>query len=206
MANVVANNGPVVTLNDGSTETVEIPTVKTVCIESAKVNTVDVNNKGFTVEANGGCGVTVTGGTNATAVVQGTKVMVVAIGIAGPQGPSGVVAGSVLTINSGEDLGGHRAVFLVNGNAFHASSDAPTAERKVIGITTGASITNASANILPSGELVGLSALTPDEPVYLGLNGVITQALPATGFIQQLGVALTSTKILVAINQPIRLA
>lgn len=49
-------------------------------------------------------------------------------------------------------------------------------------------------------------AWQPDKPVFLGTDGTLTQSLIGVLFVQQVGVALTPTKIVIRISQPIRRA
>lgn len=45
-------------------------------------------------------------------------------------------------------------------------------------------------------------AWVPDKPVFLGVNGTLTQDTTGLLFVQQVGVALTATKIVIRISQP----
>lgn len=49
-------------------------------------------------------------------------------------------------------------------------------------------------------------AWVPDKPVFLGTNGTLTQTTFGVLFVQQVGVALTPTKIVIRISQPIKRA
>ena len=49
-------------------------------------------------------------------------------------------------------------------------------------------------------------AWQPNKPVFLGIDGTLTQSLIGVVFVQQVGVALTPTKIVIRISQPIRRA
>lgn len=49
-------------------------------------------------------------------------------------------------------------------------------------------------------------AWQPDKPVFLGIDGTLTQSLIGVVFVQQVGVALTPTKIVIRISQPIKRA
>lgn len=49
-------------------------------------------------------------------------------------------------------------------------------------------------------------AWQPDKPVFLGTDGTLTQSLIGVLFVQQVGVALTPTKIVIRISQPIKRA
>lgn len=77
---------------------------------------------------------------------------------------------------------------------------------KVIGLSKGAVVTGGLLEIVTASELDGFTGLIPNTQVYLGLNGLITQTVPTSGFIQQLGVAITSTSILVNLSLPLLLS
>ena len=107
--------------------------------------------------------------------------------------------GGVTTIKvSGQDLGGHRVVMLAtNGFIYYASSFTENHYNKILGITTQASTAGANTIIQIMDVMEeGSWDWTPDLPVFLGDNGLLTQNEEDTGiFILQIGVALTATKI-----------
>lgn len=118
----------------------------------------------------------------------------------------GGTAGAVfITRAAGEDLGGHRAVILLSGSAFYADSTELSHAGLVVGLTTGAVALGGAASIQSCGELLGLSGLIPDQPIYLSTNGTLIQTPPSSGFALQLGIALSSTAILININTAIGL-
>lgn len=132
---------------------------------------------------------------------KGVKILTV-----GTQGATGASATAIpLTMEAGETLGSLIAVISINSKVFAASNTNNTHSNKVIGIITQAVSINQSVNIQTAGELDGFFGLTIGEPVYLQYNGTITSTIPAIGFIQQLGIALTSTKILINIQPTITL-
>ncbi len=134
-----------------------------------------------------------------------TDVEVITVGLIGPQGPQGIpgpAGGAAISIVAGEDLGGHRAVVTDNGLAYYADNTNADHSNIVLGITLGAVNAGDPASVVTLGELPGLFGLTPNAPIYLSNNGILTQVVPTTGFIQQLGTAIVSDRMLVNI-QPI---
>lgn len=135
-------------------------------------------------------------------IVVDQSVDVVAVaeqGPPGPPGPQGPAGATTIAFTAPASLGGLRVltanlVYADSGNSLHIN--------KVIGFTTGAASAGQPLFIQTSGELDGFSSLTIG-PVYLGANGVVTQIPPTTGFIQQVGVATSSTTILINISSPI---
>jgi len=117
------------------------------------------------------------------------------------QGPPGVSgASATISYMAGTNLSGGIAVILSSSTAIAANSTTLAHAGKVVGITTGAVLIGNPATIQASGELEGFSGLTINSKVYLQSNGTITSTIPTTGFIQQVGVALTTTKVLINIQ------
>ena len=122
-------------------------------------------------------------------------------------GPAGASGACTFTITAGQDLSGHRMVSVnSSGQAVYADKDTPATVRQVLGLTTGAAMNGVQATVLQAGEIAEPSwTLDPGTPVYLGNNGLLTQILPATGVILQVGVPLTAKMLLVDIKKPISL-
>ena len=126
------------------------------------------------------------------------------LGPQGPQGPAG--DGSTFTKIADSNLSGHRAVKAVSGDRVaYVSSGTPTDIGLAIAITTGAAAADATATLRAYGEISEPSWAWTPGPVFLGVNGVLTQTVPTSGYVQQIGVALSSTKLMVDIRPPIRL-
>lgn len=123
----------------------------------------------------------------------------------GPAGPSGSSSGTI-TVNAGQDLSGHRIVSMMSGAAVYASADDIDTVVNVIGMTTGAALSGTDAEVLPSGELTETSwAWDTDSPVFLGNNGSLTQTVPTSGVMLQIGVPTAATKLLIDIKMPIKI-
>ncbi len=117
------------------------------------------------------------------------------------QGPAGVSgAFTPIIYVAGTNLSGGMGVILSNSTAIAANSTTLAHAGKLIGITTGSALTGDSAVIQTSGELEGFFGLTVNSKVYLQANGTITSTIPTTGFVQQVGIALTTTKVLINIQ------
>lgn len=101
------------------------------------------------------------------------------------------------------DIGGLRVLLADQSYADQTNSNS---YGKVIGLSKGAVVTGGLLEIVTASELAGFTGLIPNTQVYLGLNGLITQTVPTSGFIQQLGVAITSTSILVNLSLPLLLS
>jgi len=131
-----------------------------------------------------------------------TTVEVITAGLVGPQGPQGIAGpsgGATIEMAAGENLSGHRAVVSSGGLAMYADSAIAAHQNRVIGVTANSTTAGSVVNVVMSGQLNGLFGLTPDMPIYLANNGALTQTVPASGFIQQLGTAITADSMSVNI-------
>lgn len=128
-------------------------------------------------------------------------------GVPGQQGPIGPSGGTALTVTSDVAIGGGRFVVLdENQKAKYASSDTPAHASKVLGLTLGATNPGDPIYVQRSGEIVEPSwNLVLDTPVYLGVNGLLTQAEPANPSVFSLivGFPVTATKLFLSFREPI---
>lgn len=116
---------------------------------------------------------------------------------------SGGAGANVIAKTAGETLGGHRVVWINDDDkVYYASAANATAER-VAGLTTGAANAGTGATIQPLGEMIEGSWNWIPGPVYLGLNGVLTQTPPLTGALIEVGVATTPTRLIIRIGEPV---
>ena len=103
----------------------------------------------------------------------------------------------VSQITAGEDIGGHRAVIISGGQAFHADHTDTTQIGQYAGITSGAATTGNPVTVHHDGELEEASWTWTPGPIYVSTNGTLTQTKPTTGWIMNAAVALTATRILI---------
>jgi|SRR5688572_154325 len=129
------------------------------------------------------------------------------VGIPGPPGPPGGGGGGPaedlrITGTAAVPLGGHRAVYRrADGLIDYADAATLSHMSRAIGITTAAAAAGGAVTIVMLGEMTeGSWTWTPGGAIFLGLNGVLTQnvpALPGSAFQAVLGVAVTSTTMYV---------
>ena len=126
-------------------------------------------------------------------------------GATGPAGPSGA---SVATYTAGEALGGHRVVKAdAAGQAVYATNtDLPS--QHLLGVTTGAASMGAAVSVQRFGDMIEPSwSWTPNLPIFLGTNGLLTQAYPAgASLVIIVGFAITPTSVMLAVREPIAIA
>ena len=128
-------------------------------------------------------------------------------GVAGADGAPGVAGGVVIQCTAGEALGGHRVVVLnASAEAVYASNAVPEHLHKVLGLTTGAVILGAEATVQTGGEMTEPTwAWTLDAPIFLGVDGLLTQTPPASGFLLVVAFPVTATKIFIKLREPLAL-
>jgi hypothetical protein len=124
----------------------------------------------------------------------------------GPPGPPGRDGSAVgVTAVSSIAISGHRVVLVPATDVQYASNDDPTHVNKVLGLTNNAAAAGDDIEVVTAGEVIEPSWNWTPGPVYLGLNGLLTQTVPTSGFIKQVGIAMTATRLLVAFWPPIML-
>ena len=123
-------------------------------------------------------------------------------GVVGTQGIPGMQ--QYLTVLAGENLGGNRVVYIADGRAFYADSDNLTCSNASVGITNGAAVLDDIINIQTSGYMQEPSwQWSTNLPLFLGVNGLMTQTMPTTGFSQIIGIVTSSTEIIIQIQPSI---
>lgn len=135
---------------------------------------------------------------------------VMSVGLTGPMGPRGLAgasgAGTTASVYlAGSAIGGLRVVLLASDQrVIYADQTIVEHARRVLGVSLNAAIENDEVTICTGGEVTDPSwNWDTDLPVYLGINGLLTQVAPAIGFSLVIGIALSSTYIFVNIREPI---
>lgn len=106
--------------------------------------------------------------------------------------------GTMVEATAGDTLSGHKAVAIVSGEAVHADKDNAAHRGLVRGVTTGAVIDGEIALIQTYGPMLEPSwTWTPNQPIYCGTNGTLTQTVPTSGWLQQIATADTATLIFI---------
>ena len=104
-------------------------------------------------------------------------------------------------------LSGHRAVYIKdNSKVNYADKDDATSALMLLGITVSAADADMPVDVQYGGELVEPSwNWVVNSPVYLGNSGVLTQTLPTTGLIRQIGIPSSPTSLFIEIQPIIKL-
>lgn len=113
----------------------------------------------------------------------------------------------ITTGTAAEPLSGQRIVYRAVDGIRYASSDSLTNAELAFGFTTGAANTGETVNIVTFGEISSQGwGLTHEEPIWLGLNGMVTQTPPSSGVCVQVGKAFSADTAHVDIEQAIYLS
>lgn len=137
------------------------------------------------------------------------------VAIPGPIGPKGDKgekgdtglpgSGSVVLITTTNPIGGGRVIAINNEVPVYASNDNISLAKKVIGISENASDSNSELIIKTHGIMTDSSwNWDTSKPLYLGINGLITQTYPdSADYLLVIGEPLSNDTIKVLIETPI---
>lgn len=109
-----------------------------------------------------------------------------------------------------QPIGGHRVVIVLGADGIdYADANNIAHAGLVLGITTTAAAKGDRAAVQTSDDAEHDGwAFTPNKPVFVGSNGMLTQVVPTTSnskFHQQIGTALSANKLHIQIFQPTKL-
>ena len=132
------------------------------------------------------------------------------VGAEGPEGPRGVAGGRVVKRAPGVLSAGRAVRALADGDHVDvASAFVSSTARTLVGVVaTSAAAADEEVEVVLRGELDDdVWTFTPQQNVYVGDNGVLTQTIdPTWSYVCVVGRALTPTKLLVDVRAPIFLA
>lgn len=140
-------------------------------------------------------------------VVDATKILEVAA--PGPQGQRGPAGSALFDRIASTTLSGHRVVRSTGANTCgYASAADPSHADDVLGLTTGAAMAQQVVTLVEGSAFTEPSwAWTPQEPVYLGLDGLLTQtpltAEEGAAFVLPMGFAQSPTTLFIRVGTPI---
>ena len=130
-------------------------------------------------------------------------------GPAGPPGADGAPGTSLVAIKiAGETISAGKAVYLDTATVVKLSDRSVTARQKCIGVAKTGATTGNPLEVITDGIFTDsiFSGFAINEPIWVGLNGVLTQTPPTSGVLLEAGYYLGENKIEVEIKRPIILA
>jgi hypothetical protein len=105
---------------------------------------------------------------------------------------------------AGEDIGGHKIVYVESGKIYKASNLVLAQIGRVIGMTTEAIMTGSTGAVRLIGKLNNPGwGLTANKPYFLTTDGAMNENVPASGFIQQVGASIDTENFAIDIKSPI---
>jgi hypothetical protein len=134
--------------------------------------------------------------------------VLVAAGEQGPpgrQGEPGPAGGSALQRVAGETLSALRAVYELDGVVRYLDYRDADHVALLIGVTITAALASEPVNIQSAGPLTDASWQWAPGPVWVGIDGRLTQTPPDDGFDLLIGSAVSATRIALNLQRPIDL-
>lgn len=125
------------------------------------------------------------------------------IGPQGPIGPEGISGIQSIVIFTNIPLSGNKVIAYTSNGVAYADNTNLTHIGSVLGFTRTSCSANSNTSIQTFGFLNGFYGLNSGLPVYLSTNGDLTQTVPTTGFVNNLGIAISSTELNINITMPI---
>jgi hypothetical protein len=138
--------------------------------------------------------------------VEADVAAIVAVG--GPSGPAGQPGGVVERVTAAA-LSGHKLVVpLDDGTVNYGDSSNILHANRPVWLTTGAWGSGVTATLVAAGPVTEPSwNWTPGLPIWLGLNGALTQTIPVSAvFARQVARVINATTLEFTTQQPIMLA
>lgn len=128
----------------------------------------------------------------------GTRVLVARPG-RGPQGEPGA-PGDVQSVECGEAISALRVIAIINGEGFLANHDDTAHAGRVAGLTLTAANQGATTSVRMFGRVTDASWNWTAAELFVGLNGMLTQTPPSTGFMQSIARVESPDTIFIALS------
>ena len=145
-----------------------------------------------------------------TLIETGEKAVLITEGIQGPPGPPGIpgpAGGQVLQRMAGMAISALVAVFEdLSGAVWPADPNVESDVLALLGVTVSAASAGHPINVQRMGHIDDSSwQWQPKGRIFLDQEGRLTQQVPESGYDVLIGVALSATRILLNIQDPIEL-
>jgi len=167
---------------------------------------VDHEDKAYLIDSPASAAVCTRDTTQSTLTIPTPSVSLLAVAQQGLPGRDGAPGGFVDVV-AGVNLGGQRMTTMLGGEAVYASCDSFEHCGFVLGLTSHAANQGHLVRVLRMGTVADAAfSWILGQPVYLGLNGVLTQTLPAEAvFSQIVGFPMSANTLFLALREPILL-
>lgn len=120
----------------------------------------------------------------------------------GPQGPAGAGGASSFSKTAGGSITIYKMLAVQNtGDVVHADKDTASDEDRLVGIALGNATIGNPVNVQNTGEVTNaLWAWSVGAPIYLGVNGSLTQTKPTSGFVLRIGLPSGTDRMVLDID------
>lgn len=136
------------------------------------------------------------------------ELQTVTLGEQGPPGLQGIpgpAGGTALQRTAGQALSALRAVYELDGQVLYLDYRDAAHIDLLLGITLTAAQLGEPINVQRSGPLEDAGWSWTPGPVWLGVDGALSQTPPSDGYDVLLGAAVSTTRITLNLNDPIEL-
>ncbi|WP_375592296.1 hypothetical protein [Chitiniphilus eburneus] len=127
------------------------------------------------------------------------------VGPIGPIGPIGPAGGSAFTRCRGETLSALRVVYEQAGEVFALDYRDGAHLGQLLGLTLTAGDAGSEVDVQRSGAIDDAGWWWTPGPVWLGAAGTLTQTPPADGFDVRVGAAVSATRLILDVSDPVSL-
>jgi len=110
---------------------------------------------------------------------------------------------ATVDVIAGENIAPYRVVYVDTAKVYKANKDTLSERDKILGLTDGAYTENSLATIYVNGTISNGGWNWNSGIVYLDIDGALTQTLPTSGFLVQIGKVINSTTIILDIDRVI---
>lgn len=115
-------------------------------------------------------------------------------------------SGNTETAQTLENIATYKLLASINGKVELADKDKPIHAFNIMGMSVSSGSEGSTIFIQTGGTILnGNWSWNENSPLWLGNNGDITQTPPETGFLMQIGIALSPSKIILEIQEATQL-
>lgn len=127
---------------------------------------------------------------------------VIVVEVAQPGAPAGPGAPTTLQLTAAGAVSALRAIVAEGGTGRYPDTGTPADAGRVVGVSKTAAADGDPFDVLTKGEHVDAGWSWSPGPVFCGASGVLTQS-PGTGWVLEVGRALSATRLLVDVKTPL---
>jgi hypothetical protein len=127
-------------------------------------------------------------------------------GLPGPRGQPGPSGGSAVQRQAGETISALRLVYELDGVVRYLDHEDAEHINLALGLSLASGDAGTEVDVQLSGSVDESTWSWSPGPVWLGAQGFLTQLPPDDGFLLYVGTAVSPTRLILNIDQPVELA